>query len=46
VTSTVYDDEAHYEEVRRKWFGMSITREDGREEWFDASQTADHEPAK
>ncbi len=46
VTSTVYDDEAHYEEVRRKWFGLWITYEDGRQEPFDASQTVDHEPAK
>ena len=33
VTSTVYDDEAHYEEVRRKWIGLTtITHEDGRQE--------------
>ena len=43
VTSTVYDEEAHYDEVRRKWFGLTITREDGRQERLDA---VDHEPAK
>ncbi len=26
----VYDPEAHYHEVRRKWFGLSITHADGR----------------
>ncbi len=46
VTSTVYDPEAHYDEVRRKWFGLTITRPDGRQERFDAAQTADHEPTK
>ena len=41
VTSTVYDDEAHYDEVRRKWFGLTIvTYEDGRKE------TVDHETVK
>ncbi len=28
----VYDPEAHYQEVRRKWFGLSITHADGRQE--------------
>lgn len=32
VTSTIYDDEVHYDEVRRKWLGLSITHEDGRTE--------------
>ena len=45
VTSTVYDPEAHYDEVRRKWIGLTtITHEDGRQERLDASQN--HEPAK
>lgn len=39
VASQVYDPEAHYHEVRRKWFGLSITHEDGRREHFDASET-------
>jgi outer membrane protein len=33
--SEVYDPEVHYFEVRRKWFGVSITRNDGRKEWYD-----------
>jgi outer membrane protein len=33
--SDVYDAEVHYMEVRRKWFGVSITRNDGRREWYD-----------
>lgn len=32
----VYDPEMHYHEVRRKWFGISITHEDGRLEEFHA----------
>lgn len=28
----VYDPEAHYHEVRRKWWGVSITHADGRRE--------------
>ncbi len=35
VTGTVYDPAAHYEEVDRKWFGISITHEDGRREHMD-----------
>ena len=36
VAAEVYDPEIHYEEVRRKWFGLSITHSDGRREHFDA----------
>lgn len=32
VSSLIYDVEAHYEDVRRKWFGISITHNDGRRE--------------
>jgi len=35
VASYVYDPELHYEEVRRKWWGVSITHEDGRREFHD-----------
>lgn len=35
VVSTVYDPEAHYFEVRRKWWGISITHADGRREDLD-----------
>lgn len=32
LTGTVYDPEAHYEEVRNRWFGIGITHADGRHE--------------
>jgi outer membrane protein len=32
LTKRVYDPEAHYFDVRRKWFGISITHQDGRQE--------------
>lgn len=37
LTDTVYDAEAHYEEVRRKWFGLSITGADGRRVEIDVA---------
>jgi outer membrane protein len=33
--TAVYDAEAHYFEVRRKWWGISITHADGRRETLD-----------
>jgi outer membrane protein len=38
-TSEVYDPEVHYFEVRRKWWGISITHSDGRREHHDLWQT-------
>jgi len=35
VSDKVYDPEQHYFEVRRKWFGVSITHADGRREKHD-----------
>ena len=35
VASQVYDPEAHYFEVRRKWWGISITHRDGHREVLD-----------
>ncbi len=35
----VYDPEVHYFEVRRKWWGVNITHEDGRQEFHDLWQT-------
>ena len=35
VASEVYDPQVHYEEVRRKWWGLSITHSDGRRETVD-----------
>ncbi len=37
VAAHVYDPKVHYHEVRRKWFGLSITHADGRHETFEAS---------
>jgi outer membrane protein len=37
VASLVYDPEAHYHEVRRKWFDISITHGDGRREVLEAA---------
>lgn len=35
VASHVYDPEIHYHEVRRKWWGIDITHQDGRHEHVD-----------
>lgn len=35
LTKLVYDPEVHYSEVRRKWWGISITHSDGRREDLD-----------
>lgn len=35
AAAEVYDPEVHYFEVRRKWWGISITHEDGRRERLD-----------
>lgn len=47
AAATVYDPEAHYFEVRRQWFGLDITHDDGRREHLEAIDTqADHVPVK
>ncbi len=35
LTDTTYDPEEHYEDVQRKWWGISITHVDGRKEFID-----------
>lgn len=40
VASLVYDPEAHYNDVRRKWFDISITHRDGRREVIEAAPPA------
>ena len=35
LTDTVYDPEVHFEEVQRKWWGISITHASGRHEFID-----------
>ena len=48
VIDQVYDPEMHYFEVRRKWWGVSITRPDGRRERLELWEThgSDHESMK
>ncbi len=36
LASKIYDPEAHYHDVRRRWHGISITHRDGRREHFQA----------
>jgi outer membrane protein len=42
----VYDPVVHYKEVRRKWFGLSITHGDGRREEFEAAPVEELPPPK
>ncbi|MCH9765728.1 MAG: TolC family outer membrane protein [Alphaproteobacteria bacterium] len=44
AANQVYDPEAHYYEVRRKWWGVSITHADGRHEdlQIEPSEDWDH----
>ncbi len=46
--SIAYDVEAHYNEVRRKWWGISITDARGHRRWLDLWEThgVKHEPSK
>lgn len=47
VASQIYDPEAHYFEVRRKWWGLSITHRDGHRERVDLWEThGKHAPVK
>ena len=48
VLEQVYDPEMNYFEVRRKWWGVSITRHDGRHERLDLWEThgVEHESMK
>ena len=45
AVATVYDPVVHADEVRRKWFGIDITHDDGRHEHLDFWH-ADVEPVK
>ena len=38
TAALVYDPEAHYHDVRRKWFDISITHGDGRREVLEAAR--------
>jgi outer membrane protein len=47
VAALVYDPEAHYNEVRRKWTDIDITHGDGRREVLQAEpQREPYRPAK
>lgn len=48
ATDLAYDPEAHYHEIRRKWWGISITRSNGHREHLDLWQThgVKHESVK
>jgi len=47
AVSTVYDPVIHADEVRRKWFGIDITHDDGRLEHHDLWKAdVTHEPVK
>ena len=46
VAANVYAPEVHYQEVRRKWYGLSITHEDGRREHIDAWDARVEKPYK
>ncbi|MFM9940733.1 MAG: TolC family outer membrane protein [Hyphomicrobiaceae bacterium] len=43
LAEQVYDPNLHYEEVRSKWFGLDITRTDGRTERVDVTIQSDPE---
>jgi outer membrane protein len=47
LANTVYDPEGHYFEVRRKWWGISITYGDGHREHLDLwNSHGQHKPMK
>lgn len=47
AVATVYDPVVHTDEVRRKWFGIDITHDDGSSEHHDLWNTeVDHDPVK
>jgi outer membrane protein len=46
TAALVYDAEAHYHDVRRKWFDISITHGDGRQEVLEAAPAPEGPPVK
>ncbi len=48
LTKLVYDPEVHYSDVRRKWWGISITHSDGRRERLELwdKHGSKHQPSK
>jgi outer membrane protein len=41
AASQVYDSEVNYEETRRRWWGIDITHDDGRQEHMDVRERRD-----
>ena len=41
AASQVYDPEVNYEETRRRWWGIDITHDDGRQEHMDVRERRD-----
>jgi len=47
AVATVYDPEVHADEIRRKWYGIDITHDDGSSEHHDFwDARKDHDPVK
>jgi outer membrane protein len=46
LASLVYDPDAHYHDVRNKWFDISVTHSDGHSEIIQAAPPPNHVPAK
>lgn len=47
LSKKVYDPEVHYHEIRRAWWGISITHSDGRREKHDLWEShGRHQPVK
>jgi len=46
LASLVYDPDAHYHDVRNKWFDISVTHSDGHSEVIQAVPSPNHVPAK
>ncbi len=43
ATDVAYDPEVHYQEVRRKWWGLDITHDDGRRERLEVEPRIESE---
>jgi outer membrane protein len=41
AASQVYDPEVNYEETRRRWWGIDITHDDGRQEHMNVQERRD-----
>jgi len=46
VSALAYDMDAHYQDVRRKWFDVNVTYSDGRRESIEAAPPPGYAPVK